>query len=190
MFDHIHRTLDRVTKMTAILAGYALLGLSFAICLEIIMRRLFAFSMQGVDEIGGYILAGVCAFGFAYVLMNRAHTRIDLLLVRSSPLVQVILNLFSAILMAGIASFMAWRAYATLIRSVGFGSLAATPLQTPIWVPQLIWFSGLLLFAIVACFILVRSLAALRRGAKEVNSLIGPVTLGEEIKEEVDSRGK
>lgn len=188
MFDQIHRTLDHVTKLTAILAGYALLGLSFAICLEIIMRRLFAFSMQGVDEIGGYVLAGVCAFGFAYALMNRAHTRIDLLLVRGGPRVQVALNLLSAVLMAGIASFMAWRAYATLTRSIGFGSLAATPLQTPTWIPQLVWFSGFLLFAIVACFILIRSLVALRWGAAEVNALIGPVTLGQEIKEEVDSR--
>jgi TRAP-type mannitol/chloroaromatic compound transport system permease small subunit len=190
LFEPIHRTLDRVTKSTAVLAGYALLGLSFAICLEIILRRLFSYSLQGIDEIGGYVLAGVCAFGFAYALMQRAHTRIDLLLVRGGPRLQVALNLFSAVLMAGIACFMAWRAYATLVRSIGFGSLAATPLQTPIWIPQAVWFSGFLLFAIVACFLMIRSFVALRRGAAEVNALIGPVTLGEEIKEEVHRQSK
>lgn len=184
----MHRTLDGVTKLAAIVAGYALLALSFTICAEIVMRRLFSYSLQGVDEVGGYVLAGVCAFGFAYSLMLRAHTRIDLLLVRGGPRVQVALNLFSAALMAGIASFMAWRAYATLSRSLGFGSLAATPLQTPIWIPQLVWFSGYLLFAIVACFLLIRALVAIRQGAAEVNALVGPVTLNQEIEEEVDQR--
>lgn len=188
LFEQIHRLLDGVTKLTAILAGYALLGLSFAICAEIVMRRLFSYSMQGVDEIGGYVLAGVCAFGFAFALMSRAHTRIDLLIVRAGPRLQVVLNLFSVVLMACIASFMAWRAYATLTRSIGFGSLAATPLQTPIWIPQLVWFSGFLLFAIVACFLLIRSLVAIRHGAAEVNALVGPVTLVEEIEEEVERR--
>ena len=43
----------------------------------IIARKLFSYSLQGVDEIGGYVVAITGTFGFAYALINRTHTRIE-----------------------------------------------------------------------------------------------------------------
>jgi hypothetical protein len=40
-------------RLIGILSGYACLGLSFLIVFEILARKLFNFSKQGVDEIGG-----------------------------------------------------------------------------------------------------------------------------------------
>jgi hypothetical protein len=59
MLDRIHGLLDGATRIGAILSGYALLLLSLTICAEIVLRRLAAYSLQGVDEIGGYVLAGI-----------------------------------------------------------------------------------------------------------------------------------
>lgn len=188
MFDSLHRALNGATRLTAIIAGYALLGLSFAICAEILLRRLFAYSMQGVDEIGGYVLAATCAFGFAYTLLQRGHTRLDMLVHRSPPWLAVALNLLAAASMSAVATFMLWRGYVTFSRSWGLGSLAPTPLQTPTWIPQLIWVLGFALFAAVAWFMLIRALAALRDGPQAVNEVVGPVSLGEEIEAEVSER--
>lgn len=184
----IHHWLDGITRTAAILAGYALLVLSLGICAEIMLRGLFSYSMQGVDEIGGYVLAGASAFGFAYTLLHRGHTRIDMFLVRAPGWLQVVLNLSSAALMLGISGIMAWRAFATLSRSYSYGSLAPTPLQTPTWIPQAIWFSGFLLFAIVAGFMLIRAIAAIRNGPDEVNAIVGPVTLDETLDTEAEGR--
>lgn len=188
MLAQVHRWLDNITRTTALLAGYALMALSLGICAEILLRRVFSYSMQGVDEIGGYVLAGASAFGFAYTLLHRGHTRIDMFLVRAPERVQVALNLFSAALMLGVSGIMAWRAFSTLSRSYAYGSLAPTPLQTPTWIPQSIWFAGYLLFAIVAGLMLIRAIAAIRNGPDEVNAIVGPVTLGETLDTEAEGR--
>ena len=56
-----------------------LFGLSFNF-FEIIARKLFNHSLQGVDEIGGYVVAIIGTFGMALAAVERAHTRIDVLL--------------------------------------------------------------------------------------------------------------
>lgn len=185
MAERAHSFLEGAGRFAAILAGYALLGLSIAICAEILLRRFSGLSLQGTDEVGGYVLAGASAFGFAYALLHHGHTRIDLLLRRVPPGAQAALNLFSAALFALIACSMAWRAFATLQRSLELGAVAPTPLQTPIWIPQGIWVAGLCFFALVAIYHLLLGLTALRRGARFTNSLIGPISLDQEIEEEI-----
>ena len=41
----------------AIFGGYILLLLSFLIVTEIVARKFFSYSLQGIDEIGGYVVA-------------------------------------------------------------------------------------------------------------------------------------
>lgn len=186
LLERLQMSADKFIRGTAILGGYALLGLSIAICLEIVLRRFAGVSLQGVDEVGGYVLAGVSAFGFAFALLHRAHTRIDIFLRRGGAPVQAALNLLNALLFAAVAIFMAWRAYATLARSVALGSIAATPLQTPIWIPQVIWFGGLVFFAAVASLLALRGLLRLDRGSDDVNAVLGPLSLSQELEAESD----
>ncbi|TVQ35137.1 MAG: TRAP transporter small permease [Geminicoccaceae bacterium] len=188
MLDRVHAFLEGTTRLGAILAGYALLGLALAICAEIALRRLANFSLQGVDEVGGYVLAGISGFAFAFGLMQRAHTRIDIVLRLMPAWGQATLNLLAAVIFAGIAVFMAVRAHATLDRSLQLGSLASTPLQTPLWIPQTIWLVGLTLFAVVAVFLAFRAVVAVFEGTRAVNAIAGPPTLQEEIDAERSDR--
>ena len=67
-------------RFVAIAGGYWLMLIAAATCVEIISRKLFSFSLLGVDEVGGYTLAILAALGFSYALVDRAHTRIDVLM--------------------------------------------------------------------------------------------------------------
>ena len=67
------------SRAGAIVAGWALLAISFATVFEILGRKYFNFSFRSLDEIGGYMLAGVSAFGFAYALAKHSHMRVTLL---------------------------------------------------------------------------------------------------------------
>ena len=51
-------------RFLAILSGWWLIALSFLTVAEILLRKFFSISLQGVDEIGGYTTAIVSAFGF------------------------------------------------------------------------------------------------------------------------------
>ena len=82
-------------RVIGILGGYACLGLSFFIVFEILSRKLLNWSVQGVDEIGGYVVAITGTFGMALAAVDRAHTRIDVLLLRLPRRVQAGLNLLA-----------------------------------------------------------------------------------------------
>jgi hypothetical protein len=80
---------------------------------------------------------------------------------------------------------MAWRATTTLIDSISYGSVASTPLQTPLWIPQLVWDIGLIFFAILATVLAVHAVILAVRDPDGVMALYGPRTVREEVNDEV-----
>ena len=146
-----------VGRLAAIAAGYAMLMLAGLVGFEVVGRKLFDFSLQGVDEIGGYVLAAVATFGFSYALLSHAHTRVDIFVQTMSTRPQVVLYFLSVASLAGFGSFMTWTAAGTLMASIEYSSVSTTPLQTPMWIPQTIWVAGLAAFAILSILMAVRA---------------------------------
>ncbi|MDX5377749.1 MAG: TRAP transporter small permease [Halomonas sp.] len=181
---HPYRLARRLAHGAAIAAGYAALGLSLLITFEVIARKLFSYSLQGVDEIGGYVLAIGVSFSFAYALLHRAHTRVDVLLTRLPRPLQAPLNAVAITLLAAFSSFMLWRAIETLEETLEFGSLASTPLQTPLWIPQSLWVVGLGVFCMLTLLLAVRALVLLATGQLGVlDREYGPRSTDDELSE-------
>ncbi len=174
----------RLAHGAAIAAGYASLGLSLLITFEVVARKLFNFSLQGVDEIGGYVLAIGVSFSFAYALLHRAHTRVDVLLTRLPPLLQAPLNALAILMLAAFSAFMLWRAIETLRETLEFGSLASTPLQTPLWIPQGLWVIGLGVFMVLTVLLAGRALKLLVTGQlAALEREYGPRSTDDELEE-------
>ena len=169
----------------SILGGYVLLLLSFLIVFEIIARKLFSYSLQGVDEIGGYVVAITGTFGFAYALINRTHTRIDIILGHVPPLPRNLLNLLAYALVTGAALFMLRYGYVALSESILFNSRSPTPLQTIMWIPQGMWFGGLFVFAVTAVALFVHLVVLQIRDPERGFRLYGPPTVEEEVEREM-----
>lgn len=187
--DRVLRPLEQVSRAGALLCGWALLGLSVLTGIEVVGRRFFGFSLQGVDEIGGYVLAVTGAFGFSWALFRRGHTRVDLLVQLLGPTGRAALNLLAASSIAAMALFVVWHAAGVVAETLEFRSRASTPLRTPLIWPQAFWVAGLSLFALSATAIAVRALwIAARGGATSVNQAIGPRALRDEIEEEAGAR--
>lgn len=174
--------LHRVIDLATLACGWWLLAFSAATCIEILGRKFFGFSLQGVDEIGSYTFAIVTGFGFSYALICAGHTRVDFLLSRFPPTSRAFLNTLAMVALAAMAAFAAYRAGHVLADSRALVSTAPTPLATPLWWPQSIWFAAYALFALVtgyaaahACLLLVK------REWRVLNSRYGPQTLEEEI---------
>ena len=174
-----------VNRALAVVCGYALLALTFLIVFEIFARRLLGFSLQGVDEIGGYVVAITGTFGFAYALLERSHTRIDIVLNRFAGRGRSLLNALAMLMVAAAALFMTWYAYRALGDSIEFNSRAATPLQTPIWIPQSLWLAGLVLFSVTGVALAVHAVLLAARDPREANRRYGPSSLEEEIEREL-----
>ena len=186
----ISRVVEPVARLAAVLCGYLVLLLSFAITVEIVGRKLFGFTLQGTDDFGGYVLAIVAVIGASYTMAMRGHTRVDVFLVRMSPRWQRILNTVAMVGMAVFTCFAAWRGSTVLMESIEFQSTASNPLQTPLWQPQSIWLTGLSLFALIALAYAVHAVILLLRGSPELNRFYGPASAQDELEAELAARAE
>ncbi len=174
--------LHAVVDITTLACGWWLLAFSAVTCLEILGRKFFGFSLQGVDEIGSYTYAIVTGFGLSYALLCAGHTRVDFLLSRFSTRMRALLNAFAMVSLAAMAAFAAYRAAHVLADSRALASTAPTPLATPLWWPQSIWLVAFVLFAIVTVYAAAHACLLLAQGHwRAVNAHYGPQTLDEEI---------
>ena len=160
-------SLEKPFALLAAVAGWALLFLAFLVSAEIFLRKFFAFSLQGADEIGGYILAITSAVGFSYALVSRAHIRIDIIAARLPVRPRAILDVIGFVFLNLYLWLLIWRAFVQAWQSYDFGAIALTPLKTPLVVPQLMWAIALLLFGMVALGFLVVSVVRLCKGRWE-----------------------
>jgi TRAP-type C4-dicarboxylate transport system permease small subunit len=179
----IERILRAVATAFAILSGFAVLGLALAITFDIVARELFAYSIQGTDEYGGYVLAMIASLGLSQALLQRSHTRVDIVMPYLSTRVQAVVNLLALVTLLGYAAFIAWYAFAAFRETLEFDSRANSPLQTPLWAPQLLWVIGAWTFFVVAAWATCRAASLFASRPEEVNRAFGPLTAVQEVTE-------
>ena len=171
-------------RALAILGGWWLLLLSFATVGEILARKFWGRSFQGIDEVGGYTTAVFSALAFSWALVTKSHTRVDFLLGRLPAFLRAVLNATAYATLAGLAVFAAWRGWHVLEESLEFQSRANSPLGTPLWMPQGLWLAGMVAFAAAAAVLAGHALWLLLTDRTRLNRLYGPMTLDEEIEAE------
>jgi len=169
--------LGKVNRMIAIVAGIVLLLTVALILLEIILRQTFVGSLGGSDEISGYVMAGVATWGFAFALSERAHVRIDLIQARLPKTGAAFFDLFAMAGISAISALVSFYAWDVLAKTLARNSHANTPLATPLWIPQSIWFAGWVWLALVSAALLLCVLALMaRRDWTSVDEIAGSST--------------
>jgi len=168
------------------LFGAIFLVLSAIVSIETISRKLFNFSLQGADELGGYALAVGSTIAFSLALMGRAHIRVDVFHELLSRRLQAVLNWLSIVLLAALGVFIAWVAFKVLADTLEYGSTAQTPWATPLIWPQGVWYAGLVVFALVASGYAIRATWLFARGRLDtLNRDFHPKSAKEELKDEL-----
>lgn len=179
----IDRALRSLATVFALLSGAAIAVLAAAIVVDVLARRLFDFSLQGTDEYGGYVLAMIASLGLSQALLQRGHTRVDILVPLLGPRLQAAVNLIALATLLVYALFIAGYAFATWQETIEFDSRANSPLQTPLWAPQMIWVIGTWTFAVTAAWVLVRAAGLAWRDPKAANREYGPLSATQEVTE-------
>lgn len=179
--------MKRFEAAAATLFGGAFLVLAFAVTVETLMRKVFNRSLQGVDELGGYILASGAALAIAVALVSRAHIRIDLLHAVLPLVLRNVLNIAAAVALAASMAMLVWMASIARSESVLFNATAQTPWATPLRYPQTLWVTALAVTMVAALWQLVRAGAlAARSRWTELEREHGPRGAKEELDEELE----
>lgn len=172
--------LRQTNRTIALVVGMVLLATGGLIIADIILRQ-FSMSLGGSDEISGYAMATIASWGMSFGLTELAHVRIDVIRLRLAPFWQSCLDVFSILVLSAVVGLIAIQAWPVLAKTIERGSRANTPLETPLWIPQLIWYSGWLWFAVSAAVLTIVSIICLgRRQFSTVSSISG---IGSEIEE-------
>lgn len=166
--------LRRVNQGVALACGAALLATVAFVLVEVAMRAAGLGSLGGSDEVAGYVLAGVAAWGLPFALTEGAHIRIDVAVRRAPPAWRDAIDVAALGSVAAVAVTVAIHGLGVLATSLAGGSTANTPLETPLWIPQAVWWVGWVWFAVTACLLTGAALAlALRRRSDELRALAG-----------------
>jgi TRAP-type C4-dicarboxylate transport system permease small subunit len=177
---------EGISRVGAIVGGAMLLVASLIICVDITLRYTISKTLGGADELSGYALAIASAWGFSAALLTRSHIRIDTLYVRVRSRVRAMLDLLSLVTFTGFIALITWHAWGVVRQSWDSGSRSLSELETPVIIPQALWFAGLVFFVMVALLLLARSLHAVLTGdLPKLFELIGSKSAVAEAEEEV-----
>lgn len=149
--------MHRFTLVASWFFGLLLIGLSLFVTLETILRKAFGTSLQGADELGGYVLAISGALAFTVALHERAHIRIDLLYSRFSPAIQAALSWLASLSLALFGLFVARYIWIVIRDTLSYHSTAPTAWSTPLIYPQSVWYIAMLGFTLASLWAFVRA---------------------------------
>lgn len=177
--ETLEGALRRANRLVALALGLALVGTVIFVLIDVIGRKTGWGSLGGSDEISGYVMAAVASWGLSCALLDRAHVRIDLIRQRLNAAGQGLMDVFAMMVTNGVVLLIAWHCWPVLEKTIERGSRANTPLETPLWIPQGIWFAGWAWFALCATALSLIAIAYLAHGRHaDVTRVIG---LGSEL---------
>lgn len=139
------------------LAAIAILAMAGITAAEVIARSFFNVSFELADELGGYLLVAAVFLGLGPALAGGAMLRVEMVEQRLPAPVRRMLDVvfhLLALAVSCIAFFWIWQHVASSIRRE---TVAATWLETPLWIPQLAMPAGMALLIATLLVSLVRS---------------------------------
>ena len=180
------RFTEQFARVAVGLFGAAMVIFSVIVSVETVGRKFFNISFQGVDELGGYVLAVTSSLAFSLALIDRAHIRIDLFHRLFPTPLRRILDLASIVMIALFAVLLVYAAWLMLQETIEFRSTAPTPWATPLIWPQSLWLAALAVFAVFGLAASARALWLAASGRwRELDREYGPKGTEEEIREEL-----
>lgn len=178
--------LRRVTQAGLWFGGALVLLAAVLIGIDVVLRKFFATSIGGADELAGYALAISTAWSLGAALVDRAHIRIDSLYVRFPMRVRLVLDVVGLLALVGFFGLVAWHGWGVVEQSWVSGSRSQSALETPTVIPQFIWILGLIVFVIVGIVLLARAMALAALGDLNGTArLISTRSAEEEVEDEI-----
>ena len=140
------------------LAAAAILAMAGITAAEVIARSFFDISFELADELGGYLLVATVFLGLGPALAGGAMLRVEMVEQRLPAPVRRVLDILfhlMALVVSGIAFYWIWQHVASSMRRE---TIAATWLETPLWIPQIAMPLGMALLIATLLVSLVRTL--------------------------------
>jgi TRAP-type C4-dicarboxylate transport system permease small subunit len=187
----VPRLITLATRLShaAVYAGGAITIASvLLISFDVVARKFFGFTTRGADELSSYAFAISTTWAMSFATLQRANVRIDFIYQNLPVRLAALLDWVALVTLAVFVAILTRYAYEVLAASWIQNSHANTPLATPLWIPQGLWFAGFVWFCVVLALMLVRASTALVTGdLAGLQALCGVRSSEQEAEEEAAS---
>lgn len=177
-----------VASVMNLCAGWAYIAAAIFITVDVTCRKFFGFNSGATTEISGYLLGFGISWALAQTMVERAHIRIDLLVMRMPLVLRQYLHLAALSLLIALVGVVGWSALTVIEESWMFKSHDISALSIPLLMPQSLWAFGIGVFALFLIALAFECLVLLVSGRPdEIDALLRPRSADEETTEALEA---
>lgn len=143
----MRRFLDRLYAASGALAAACLAGIAVVMLAQAGMRE-FGMLLRGADDIVAWLCAASAFLALGYSFRHGEHVRVGLLLERLGPRWRRRAEFAALAGALVVVAYILWAAAGFVYESWLFGEVAQGLIRIPIWIPQLSFVIGALVFFI------------------------------------------
>jgi TRAP-type C4-dicarboxylate transport system permease small subunit len=151
----LRRFLDRLYAVSGALAALCLAGI-FVVMLAQSFGREAGFFFRGADDIVAWLCAATAFLALGHTFRHGELVRVGLWLDRLGPRARRLAELFALGLTSAFVAYMLWAVVRFVYESWKFSEVAQGLIKLPIWIPQLGFVAGVVIFFIAVLDELLR----------------------------------
>lgn len=142
--------LDRITDSAGMTGALFAILIAIAVCYEIIAREIFSSPTIWQVEIAIFLATWACFLGLGFGLKEGSHVVVDVLVIRLSDKIRLVLEVFSNFLVIIFALPMTWYGVPLVLQSFHLHEARGLALNAPLWVVKVAVPFGTLLLLLQA----------------------------------------
>ena len=131
--EHFLRTVDRVNDRVGKAVAWLIVIIMVIVTVEVVLRYVFNRPTIWAWDINIQLAAAMALFGAGYTLLQNAHVKVDVLILRLSSRNRAILDLVTSSLFFICIGALVWKGGEQGIRSINNLELMNTLLHPPIY---------------------------------------------------------
>ena len=143
----MRRFLDRLYFGSGVLAALCVFGI-FALMLAQAFGREAGILVRGADDIVSWLCAAAAFLALGHTFRHGELVRVGLLLERLGPRARRLMEIWALTLTALFGAYMLWSVSRFIYESWKFNEVAQGLIKVPIWIPQMTFLVGVLIFFI------------------------------------------
>lgn len=136
-FERVDRAMLTISRYISYLVGAAILIIMFLALINVVVTKLFKFSVPSATEWITYLNILAVFPAVAFVQLDRGHTRVDLFDNRFPGFVQQIIQIFSDLLGMVLCGLISWRTFVLFQDQIQKGTMSSSSALTkgsfPLW---------------------------------------------------------
>lgn len=176
---------NQISRYAVWFGGAITIASVLLVSFDVLVRKFFGWNLGGADELSSYAFAISTTWAFAFASLQRANVRVDVLYHFLPVRIAAVVDWLALVGLGVFIAFLTFYAKDLVLASYLQGSTANSTMATPLWIPQGLWFIGLVWMCLVLALMLIRASLALVTGdISTLNAICGVRSAQEEAEEE------